>query len=150
MEKLYDQFISSPYIRKGPYAIQISNVGYFPQDSIDINKFKAYQDSVELKIIFASGADEIGTPIVKTQLIGDSIQNNIYLVESQHEYDFAWERVVTIKLRIDASKINTIHFPSTSDEVLLLPKGAEFRVKYLGAWPIQSPIIICGINSNSK
>ncbi len=150
MAKLYDQFICSPFIRKGPYSIQISNVGYFPQDSIDINKFKAYQDSVELKITFASGAEKIGKPIVKTQIIGDSIHNNIYLVVSQSEDELALERVVKIKLSIDASKINTIHFPATSDKVLLIPEGEEFRINYLGAWPIQTPIIIYGINSNNK
>ena len=151
---LYDEFITSPVIETTPYTIQISNVGYFPQDTLDINKFKAYQDEVVLKVSFASGADKIGEPIINKRIEGKEMVYDIFIIESKASSEMAWPRDVFIPLKIGANEVYKINFPLvgnpdqiTSEEYDFSPRWILLGLDDPKRNKHEAPIVIYGSNS---
>ncbi|MEZ5007557.1 MAG: hypothetical protein R2753_05320 [Chitinophagales bacterium] len=128
---LYDEFITSPVIETTPYAIQISNVGYFPQDTIDINKFKAYQEEVVLKVAFSSGADKIGEPIINKRIEGKEMVYDIFIIESKASSEMAWPRAVLIPLKIGANEVYKINFPLTGNPDQITSEEYDFSPRWI-------------------
>lgn len=129
--KLYDDFVCSPVIDKSPFLIQLSHVGYFPQDTLDLNKFQAFRYELEIKVSFQSGADKIGEPLIVKSTNREETVLDIYFIESKASADMEWTRELIIPLEIGADEIFKINFPVEANPDLKIADDFDFAPRWI-------------------